>query len=341
MILFLSLVVDTKPVGVNEMKFIQIFVCASMISLFPCSLHAKEVLKWPAFEGVELKTVPVAGNVFMIQRPGGGGNVGVFVGSEGVLVVDSLFPALASKLLAEIRKITDAEVEYLVNTHIHPDHTGGNEVLAHEDVLILAHDNVRTRALQRYRWPRDGGSFAPKPAEAARPFITYSDAISFHFNGEEVRAFTVPSAHTDGDTFVHFPKSDVLHLGDVFRTTSYPVIDIYNGGSLAGTIQALGIAIEMSGPNTKIIPGHGHEVVGPEALIEFRSMIEDVRDRVHDMISKGMNLSEVMGQQPTAKYDARWGQESDWNANDFVPIVYHELGGGVHIRSKSVPNSQY
>ena len=310
------------------MTFIRTIVCALMIGLSTSPLHAGEVLEWPAFEGVELKTVPVAGNVFMIQMPGGDGNVGVFVGPEGVLVVDSLFPALASRLLAEISKITDAEVEYLVNTHIHPDHTGGNEVLADEGVLILAHDNVRTRALQRYRWPRDGGSIGPKPAEAARPFITYSDAISFHFNGEEVRAFIVPSAHTDGDTFVHFSKSDVLHLGDVFRTRGYPVIDVYNGGSLAGTIQALGIAIEMAGPNTKIIPGHGPEVVGREALIEFQSMIEDIRDRVQFMISRGINLKEIMGQQPTAEYDARWGQTPGWTANDFVSIVYHELGGG-------------
>ncbi|MBL4622774.1 MAG: MBL fold metallo-hydrolase [Immundisolibacteraceae bacterium] len=309
------------------MAVIQTIISVLTICLFTSSLRAGEMPEWPAFEGVELKTVPVAGNVFMIQSPSLGGNVGVFVGAEGVLVVDSMFPALGDRLLAEIRKTTDAEVKYLVNTHIHPDHTSGNGVLASEDVLILAHDNIRTRALQKYRWPRNGGSFAPKPAEAARPFLTFSDAISFHFNGEEVRAFIVPAAHTDGDTFVHFTQSDVLHLGDVFRTTSYPVIDVYNGGSLAGTIQALGIAIEMAGPNTRIIPGHGVIVVSPEALIEFRSMIEDVRDRVHDMINKGMNLSEIMSQQPTAKHDARWGQDPGWNANHFVPVVYHELGG--------------
>ncbi len=309
------------------MTGICILIGIFFINVFASPVHAVEFLQWPTFEGVELKTVHVAGNVFMIHQPGGGGNVGVFVGSEGVLVVDSMFPALASGLLAEIREITDAEVKYLVNTHIHPDHTSGNEVLAHENVLILAHDNVRTRALERYRWPRDGGSFGPKPAKAARPFLTYNDAISFHFNDEEVRAFIVPAAHTDGDTFVHFPKSDVLHLGDVFRTTSYPVIDIYNGGSLAGTIRALEIAIEMTGPETKVIPGHGPEVVGRAALIEFLTMIVNVRDSVRTMIDEGMNLDEVMVRPPTAKYDARWGQDVGWNANDFVPIVYHELGG--------------
>ena len=142
----------------------------------------------------------------------------------------------------------------------------------------FAHDNVRVRTLDRLRFPRRGGRFAPQPPAGARPLITYNDAVSFHFNGEEVRAFLAPPSHTDGDTFVHFPESDVLHLGDVFRTTSYPIIDVYNGGTLAGTIAALELAIEMAGSETKVIPGHGLEVVGREAMVEFLAMITDVRD---------------------------------------------------------------
>jgi glyoxylase-like metal-dependent hydrolase (beta-lactamase superfamily II) len=210
---------------------------------------------------------------------------------------------------------------------VHPDHIGGNEPLASRDVLIFAHDNVRVRALDRLRFPRGGGRFAPQPPEGARPVVTYNDTVTFHLNGEEVRAFLAPPAHTDGDTFVYFPDSDVLHLGDVFRTTSYPIIDIYNGGTLAGTIDALETAIDLAGPETRVIPGHGLRVVGRDAMVEFLDMIVDVRDQVLTMISEGKDLDQVMGAQPTAAYDATWGQEASWTASDFVPIVFYELGG--------------
>lgn len=280
------------------------------------------------FAGVELTAVPAAGNVHMVRRPGGGGNVGVFTGPDGVLLVDSLFAPLAERLVAAVRTVSDGEIRFLVNTHAHPDHIGGNEPLARRDVLIFAHDNVRVRMLDRLRFPRGGGRFAPRPVAAARPVVTYNDTVSFHFNGEEVRAFLAPPAHTDGDTFVHFPESDVLHLGDVFRTTSYPIVDVYNGGTVAGTIEALETALDLAGPETRIIPGHGLEVVGRGALVEFLDMIVDVRDRVRGMIADGRTLEEVMAAAPTAAYDARWGQEASWTADDFVPIVFYELGGG-------------
>ena len=279
------------------------------------------------FDGVALTTAHAGGKVYMVQRPGGGGNVGMFVGPDGVLLVDSLFAPLADRLVAAVRQVTDREIRFLINTHIHPDHIGGNEPLAIRGVLIFAHDNVRLRALEQLRFPRRGGQFVPPPPEKARPVVTYNDRVSFHLNGEEVRAFLAPPAHTDGDTFVYFPESDVLHLGDVFRTTSYPIIDVYNGGTLAGTIKALEIGIAMAGPDTKIIPGHGLAIVGRSALVEFRNMVVDIRDRVRTMISKGRTLDEVMAARPTAAYDARWGQEASWTADDLIPIVYHELGG--------------
>ncbi len=280
------------------------------------------------FAGVELTIVPAAGNVHMLMRPGGGGNVGVFAGPDGVLLVDSLFAPLAERLIAAVRTVSAGEIRFLVNTHVHPDHIGGNEPLAATDVLIFAHDNLRVRMLDELRTPRRGGGFSSQPPAGARPVVTYNDTVSFHFNGEEVRAFIAPPAHTDGDTFVHFPESDVLHLGDVFRTTSYPIIDVYNGGTVAGTIGALETALGLAGPDTRIIPGHGLQVVGRDTLVEFLGMIVDVRDRVHEMISEGYTLEEVMAAAPTAAYDAQWGQEATWTANDFVPIVFYELGGG-------------
>ena len=280
------------------------------------------------FEGVELSIEPVAGNVYMIQRPGGGGNVGVFVGPDGVLLVDSLFAPLSDKLVDAVRQVTSDEIRFLVNTHIHGDHIGGNAPLAAQGVLIFAHDNTRLRFLaEETRIPRQGGRFGPPPPAAARPVVTYNDEISFHLNGEDIRAFLAPPAHTDGDTFVYFPVSDVLHLGDVFRTTSYPIIDRYNGGTLAGTIAALELALEIAGPETKVIPGHGVNVVGRDEIREFLDMILDVRGTVLELIEQQQNLEGVLLARPTEAYDATWGQEAGWTADDFVPIIYSELGG--------------
>ena len=170
-------------------------------------------------------------------------------------------------------------------------------------------------------------SFRPSPPVGGRPVVTYNDALTFHLNGEEVRAFLAPPAHTDGDTFVYFPDSDGLHLGDVFRTTTYPIIGTYNGGTLAGTIEALEMAIDMAGPATRVIPGHGLSVVGQDEMQEFLDMILDVRARVLTSIEDGMTLDEVMAARPTAMYDATWSQDAGWTAEDFVPIVYYELGG--------------
>ena len=278
--------------------------------------------------GAGLSIEPVAGQVHMLKRPDGIANIGVFAGSEGVLLVDSLFGPVADQVVAAVREVTDSDIRFLINTHIHVDHIGGNENLAELGVLIFAHDNTRLRFLaDRIRAPRRGGDFRPSPPVGGRPVVTYNDALTFHLNGEEVRAFLAPPAHTDGDTFVHFPDSDVLHLGDVFRTTTYPIIDTYNGGTLAGTIEALEMAIAMAGPATRVIPGHGLSVVGRDEMQEFLDMILDVRARVLASIADGMTLDEVMATRPTAMYDARWSQDAGWTAEDFVPVVYYELGG--------------
>lgn len=287
------------------------------------------------FDGVELSITPVAGNVYMVQRPGGGGNIGVQVGPDGVLLVDSLFAPLANRLVAAVKQVTDQEIRFLINTHIHGDHTGGNENLAAMGVLIFAHDNTRLHFLEeRSRIPRAGGSFSAQQPAAARPLITFNDTVSFHLNGEEVRAFLAPPAHTDGDVFVYFPESDVLHLGDVYRTTSYPIIDVYNGGTLKGTIAAMDMAIELAGPETKVIPGHGLEIVGRDELVEFRDMILDIQGQVLTMIREGKKLDEVMAARPTAAYDAKWTDDPGWGPQDFVPIVYYQLGGAGRVADR-------
>ena len=291
-------------------------------------LHSAATAQSP-LANVDLTITHVAGNVYMIQRPGGGGNIGAQIGPDGVLLVDSLFDPMTDALLAAVREVTEEDIKYLINTHIHVDHVGGNANLAARGVLIFAHDNTRLRFLEeKSHFPRAGGSFAPQQPVAARPLITFNDTMSFHLNSEEVRAFLASPAHTDGDVFVYFPESDVLHLGDVYRTTSYPIIDVYNGGTLRGTIAAMDMAIDIAGPDTKIIPGHGLEVVGRDELIEFRDMILDIQGQVLGMIRDGKKLHEVMAEQPTAAYDAEWTDDPGWGPEDFIPVVYYQLGGG-------------
>ncbi|HET9948592.1 MAG TPA: MBL fold metallo-hydrolase [Longimicrobiales bacterium] len=258
------------------------------------------------FNNVQIRAHHVAGSVHYLE--GQGGNIGLSVGEDGVVMIDDQFAPLTDRIVAAIREISDGEIRFVINTHVHGDHTGGNENLGRMGILILARDEVRVRLLES----------AP---EDALPVLTYSDAITIHLNGEEVHAFPVPPAHTDGDSYIHFRGSDVLHLGDVFRTTGYPFIDLANGGTLDGTIEALGIAIGLAGPDTRIIPGHG-TVSTREDVIEFRDMILDVRARVADLVAQGMTYEQVAAARPTAAYDAKWG-----DPERFLRAVYTEVGG--------------
>lgn len=308
----------------NALRKIVLFISAALA--FPLSLST--AYGQFNFEGVELTITPVAGNVYMIQRPGGGGNIGAQTGPDGVLLVDSLFAPLADRVVGAVAEVTDEEIRFLINTHIHIDHVGGNENLANRGVIIFSHENTRLRFINDgNRVPRDGGRFTPAQPEGARPHITFNDEMNFHLNGEDILAWKVPSAHTDGDSFVYFPESDVLHLGDVYRTTSYPIIDVYNGGTLRGTIAAMDQAIDIAGPDTKVIPGHGLEIVGREELIEFRDMILDIQNNILQLIREGKKLDEVMAANPTADYDDEWTNDPGWGPNDFVPVMYYELGG--------------
>lgn len=258
------------------------------------------------FSNVQIIPHHVAGSVYYLE--GQGGNIGLSIGEDGVVMIDDQFAPLTDRIVAAIRQMNSGDIRFLINTHVHGDHTGGNENMGKMGVAILARDQVRVR-LQ-----------AQAPA-AALPVLTYSDAITIHLNGEEVHAFPVPPAHTDGDTYIHFRQSDVIHTGDVFRTTAFPVIDTNNGGTLDGTLQALGILIGTAGPDTKIVPGHG-VVSGRADVIGFRDMVLDVKNKVEAMVRQGMSYSEVAAANPTAAYNDRYG-----DPDRFLRAVYTELGG--------------
>jgi glyoxylase-like metal-dependent hydrolase (beta-lactamase superfamily II) len=249
----------------------------------------------------------VNGGIYYLE--GQGGNIGLSIGEDGVVMIDDQFAPLTERILAAIRQLNNGQIRFVINTHIHGDHTGGNENLGRMGILILARDEVRVRL-----------AAAQRPEEAL-PVVTFSEALTVHLNGEEVHAFPVPPAHTDGDTFIHFRGSDVLHLGDVFRTTGYPYMDLANGGSLDGMIEALGMAIGMAGPNTKIIPGHG--AVSTRAdVIAHRDMLLDVKARVAPMVARGMTFEQIAAARPTAPYDA--GMD---NPERFLRALVTELGG--------------
>lgn len=275
----------------------------SALTLLLCSsvAHAQR-----DFSNVDIIAHPVAGSVYYLE--GAGGNIGVTIGEDGVVMIDDQYAPLTDRIVAAIRELTDQEIRFLINTHVHGDHTGGNENLGRMGVIILARDEVRVRLAQQ------------SPA-AALPVLTYSDAITIHLNGEEVFAFPVPPAHTDGDTFIHFRDSDVIHAGDVFRTTAYPVIDTNNGGTLDGTLQALALLIGTAGPETRIIPGHG-QVSDRLDVMAFRDMILDVRSRVAPLVDQGMSYADVVAANPTAAYNDRYG-----DPDRFLRAVYSELGG--------------
>jgi glyoxylase-like metal-dependent hydrolase (beta-lactamase superfamily II) len=244
------------------------------------------------FSTVHIVAHALAGDVHYLE--GRGGNIGVLVGSDGVVIVDDQFAPLTEKIVAAIGTLTDEDVRLVINTHVHPDHMGGNANFAGLGASIIAHDNVRVRMTQGIR----GGP--PEPV-AAWPIVTYPDKLALHVNGEDIEVVKVPPAHTDGDSFIYFKNANVLHLGDVFRTGAFPVIDTQNGGTAQGTVEALEMAIAMAGPDTIVLPGHG--VPSRRADVqEFLDVLLDVRQRVAALVNQGMTLEQVIAATPAAAY---------------------------------------
>jgi glyoxylase-like metal-dependent hydrolase (beta-lactamase superfamily II) len=252
------------------------------------------------YSKVEIKTTKLTNNYYTLE--GSGGTIGALVGPEGVFMVDGEFAPLTDKIIAAIRKISPTPIRFMVNTHVHGDHTGGNENFAKQGVTIFARTELRDR-LAHPAPAANGAPGAPAPA-AALPVITYDDPIAFHFNGEEIRLVPIRHAHTDGDTLVHFVNNDVIMTGDFYRSLGYPNIDRANGGSLKGMLEGLSQVVAMAGPNTKIVPGHG-VVVDRNAVAAHRDMLMVLRDRVAALISQGKTQDEVVAAKPTADYDAK------------------------------------
>jgi glyoxylase-like metal-dependent hydrolase (beta-lactamase superfamily II) len=271
------------------------------------------------FSKVEIKTTKISNTFYTLD--GQGGTIGVLVGPDGIFMVDSQFAPLSQKIAAAIHQISDKPIRFMVNTHVHGDHTGGNENFAKMGATIFSRDELRWRLAH----PSPGANNAPGvPAPAvALPVVTYEGPVTIHMDGEDVHLIPIPRAHTDGDTLVYFPSNDVLMTGDYFRSIQYPNIDRVNGGSLDGMIEGLGVTIGMAGPKTKIIPGHG-PTVDRAAVTAHRDMILVVRDKVAALVQQGKTVEEVLAAKPTSDYDSTVPNSST-TSERFVRQLYAEL----------------
>jgi len=262
------------------------------------------------FSKTEIKTTEVAGGIYMLE--GAGGNIGLSIGQDGAFVIDDQFAPLSEKIMAAIQSLTDKPVEFVLNTHHHGDHTGGNEAMGKSGAHIVAHDNVRKRLLA-----------ADNTAAAALPVITFSKTATFYWNGHEAYIFHPENAHTDGDAIVFFRDINVMHMGDVFFSGRYPYIDTGSGGSIDGFISALEASAAMVNADTKIIPGHGPLSTKVE-LEAALTMLKDVRTRVQALIDDGLDEDAVITADPLADLNDKWGW-SFINGERMTRIAYQSL----------------
>ena len=257
------------------------------------------------FSKVEISAQKLSDTVYMLT--GAGGNMGLCVGPDSVFLVDDQFAPLAPKIKAAVARIAPRPVQWLLNTHFHFDHTGGNEAFGSTGTVIVAHDNVRKRMSTDQLINLAGTTSAQKASpKAALPVVTVAGEITFHINGEEVHAFHVPKAHTDGDLIVHFRKSDVIHMGDVFFHNMYPFIDGSSGGTAEGMIAAFDRVLALAGEGTRIIPGHG-PLASKADLLATRTMLATLTQRIKDLRRAGKSDAEIRAAKPTADFDGRFG----------------------------------
>ena len=269
------------------------------------------------FDAVQIKVTQVAGHVYMLE--GEGGNIGVSAGDDGVFLIDDQYAPLTPKIVAAVKTISDKPIRFLINTHWHGDHTGGNENLGKAGVIIVAHDNVYKRLAAGGVIELLKQSYQPA-SKAALPVLTFSDTATLHLNDDDVTAHHLPPAHTDGDSYIRFRKANVIHTGDVFAAYRYPFIDTESGGSVKGVIRAIDLLLPLVNDDTKLIPGHGPLSTKKDVLAD-RKMIASVAERVEKMVKAGRTRDEVIAARPTREFDEVWGKARKPDA--FVEIVYY------------------
>jgi cyclase len=272
------------------------------------------------FSAVEIKAEKVADGIYMLT--GSGGNLGLSVGEDGAYLIDDQYAPLTGKILAAVKELTPEPVRFVVNTHYHDDHTGGNENMGEAGALLVAHENVRARMAAGTFMKAFNRRVEPAPA-AALPVVTFTDAVTFHWNGEELRVFFVGPAHTDGDAIIHFVKADVFHMGDTLFNGLYPFIDVSAGGRIEGMIAAVDRVLEVADEKTRFIAGHG-PVAAKADLQAYRDMLAQVRDRVAKLKAEGKTAEQIVAAKPTAEFDEKWGG-GFMKPDAWVGLVYESM----------------
>jgi glyoxylase-like metal-dependent hydrolase (beta-lactamase superfamily II) len=276
------------------------------------------------FSKVEIKVSKVSGNIYMLE--GAGGNIAASVGEDGIVIVDDQYAPLADKIQAALKGITDKPVRFVINTHYHGDHTGGNEPFSNKGSTVIAQDNVRKR-LENGGMAGNGGSLKmeQKPApKAALPVITFEHDVTVHLNGEDIRALHFPSGHTDGDSIIFFPKNNVVHMGDDFVRYGFPFIDVASGGSVQGMISAMEKAMALLPADVKVIPGHG----AVSNLDDVRSFVKMLKE-TSEVVQKGIDAKQTVEQMKQAKILEPWSKFSGGfiNSDAFIETLYNSLTG--------------
>ncbi len=271
-------------------------------------------------ETVTITPLKITRQLYMLS--GKGGNIGLFIGEDGTFMIDDQFAPLTEQILAVIKAAGGSFPRFLINTHYHPDHTGGNENLGEEDTLIFAQDNVRKYLHDGYFIKAFNAKQPPLEPEGL-PVITFSKDISFHLNGEDIHAVFAPHAHTDGDCFIVFPKANVIHTGDIFFNGFYPFIDVDHGGTLQGMIAATDTILKLSDEKTTIIPGHG-PLGNKAALTTYRNMLATALERLKKLKTAGKSTDDAVATRPLADFEKKWGN-GHFRGDQWIRLVYPSI----------------
>jgi len=272
------------------------------------------------YNAVQIKTYQATDNVYMLE--GKGGNLGVCIGDNGVFLIDDQYAPLTEKIKLAISKLTDKDIRFVINTHWHSDHVGGNENLGTGGAVIVAHENVRNR-MSSDQFLAVFNRTVPASPKAALPVITFTRDIKFHLNGEQLEIIHLKNAHTDGDAIVWFKNANVIHTGDIYFAGTYPFIDTASHGSITGIIAAVEYMLSIIDDNTRVIPGHG-PMSNKAKLKAYLNMLKEVREKILGLIAAGKSLPEILKQNPTQAFDETWGK-GFLTPEKFVRIVHTDL----------------
>ena len=314
---------------------------SSLVMVATIALSAWALGQGIDYAKIEILTEKIAPNLYILSGSAGadpghedaaGGRIGVLAGPDGIFMVDSQYAQITDKVVAAIRKISSGPIRFLVNTHVHPDHTAGNANFVKMGALLFAREELRDEML---RPPARPGAGNAAPGDPARlPVVTYGvgDPVKLRLNSEIVDLIPVRAAHTGGDTMIRFENADVIMIGDFYRNYGYPFIDTNNGGTLKGALEALDATMKLAGPNTRLIPGHG-TIINRTDIVPYRDMILSVQAKVQQMINAGKSEQEVLAAKVTAPYDAKVPgglspAGAGTSADRFVSMVYSQLKGG-------------